>query len=150
MRGVYSVVQNYAAVAAAKYLLTITAPTDKVVEIISASITNASNETNEQLIATIQRTTGAGTGTNSTASKHEVGDQAAGSTVKNTITVDPTPTANTEIGMEGFSSLAGWYFEPTPEERPIIGAGLFAAIRITTATFTALDLQVRLTFREIG
>lgn len=130
----------------------ITAPSQKVVEILSASVTNTSNETNEQLLCTFQRvgTLGTPTGTSVTSAKHEAGDQSAGSTVVANVTAsEPTYTANTEVGREGFSSLGGYYFDPVPEERPIIeGAGTIGLRMISTPT--AFDALVRITYREIG
>ena len=59
------------------------APANKVVEILSASITDASNTTNAQLAAAFQQVTTLGTpaSTSVTPTKGEQGDQASGSTV---------------------------------------------------------------------
>src|SRR5688500_16898582 len=111
MRGVYTAKIKISGLAAAKTLMYITAPAAKVVEILGAIITNASNETNEQCEATLQRISALGTptGTALTPSKHENGDQAAGSTAVGNITAsEPTYAANSEVGYEGFASLAGY------------------------------------------
>jgi len=152
MRGVYTANIKISGLAAAKTLMYITVPADKVVEILSASTTNATNETNEQIECTLQRVTtlGTPTATTLTPAKHEPGDQVAGSTVKGNVTAsEPTYTADTEIGREGASSLGGWYFDPTPEERPIIPGQATMGLRILAAP-TAFDAIIRLTFREIG
>jgi hypothetical protein len=152
MRGVYTAQVSISALAAAKTLMYVTAPADKVVEILSAEVSNKSNETNEQLECTFQRVTtlGTPTATTLTPSKHENGDQAAGSTVKGDVTAsEPTYGTNTEIGRAGFASLAGWRFDPVPEERPIIpGQGTLGLRMLSTPT--AFDAVVRITFREVG
>lgn len=152
MKGVYTAKIRISALATAKTLLYITAPSTEVLEVLSASITNESNETNEQLVATLQRigTLGTPTGTALTPSKHESGDQAASATAVGNVTAsEPTYTADTEIGLEGFSSLGGWYFDPIPEERPIVAPSASLGLRILNAP-TSLDAVVRITFREIG
>ena len=152
MRGVYTTSIKISALAAAKTLAYLTAPADKVVEILSASVTDASNETNEQLECALQRITtlGTPTGTTLTFAKHEAGDQAAGTTGKGNITAsEPTYTADTELGREGHSTLGGWYFNPIPEERPTLGGQLSMGLRML-ATPAAFDAIAKITFREIG
>lgn len=152
MRGVYTASAAISGVTAAKTLMYLTAPANKVVEILSARITNSSNETNEQCLATFQTVNALGTPTKTdiTPAKHEAGDQAASSTVAANVTAsEPTYVSNTEIGRQGFSSLGGWYFDPTPEERPIVAGGASVGLRLMNAP-TSLDLLVSITFREIG
>lgn len=159
MRGVYTAAYRIAGVSAAKTLMYLTVPSNKVVEILSVSVTNESNETNEQLLVGLQRVTtlGTPTATTITPKPHETGDQAAGSTVKANVTASeptyPAIAAGADIpgafGLEGASSLGGWYFDPTPEERPIVPGGETVGLRLVNAP-TSLDLVVRWTFREIG
>lgn len=152
MRGVYTATVQIAGIAAAKTLIYVTAPADKVVEIIGASITDESNETNEQLAACLQRVTtlGTPTATTLTPSKHEKGDQAAGSTVKGNVTAsEPTYGANTELGYEGAPTLGGWRYSPLPEERPIIQGQETVGLRLIS-TPTAFDCRATVVFREIG
>lgn len=152
MRGVYTASYRITGLSSAKTLMYITAPASKVVEILSASVTNESNETNEQLICTLQTVSGLGTpsGTAVVPAKHETGDQAAGSTVKANVTAsEPTYLTDTEIGREGFSSLGGYYFDPLPEERPTIAPSGTVGVRCITAP-TSFDAVVKVTFREIG
>lgn len=153
MRGVYTANIAITGLAAAKTLMYITAPAGRAVEIISASITNVNNETNEQLVATFQRVNALGTPTDSavTPAKHENNDQAAGSTVRGNVTAsEPTYLADTELGKEGFGSIGGWYHNPQPEERIHIPAGGTLGLRITSSTFTSFDAAIKITFREIG
>lgn len=152
MRGVYTTSIKIAGLAAAKTLAYLTAPATAAVEILSASVTNASNESNEQIEITLQyiTTLGTPTGTTLTFAKHEPGDQAATVAGKGNVTAaEPTYTADTEIGREGSSSLCGWFFDPLPEERPIIAPSGNLGLRLIT-TPTAFDALVKITFREIG
>lgn len=153
MKGVYDAVIKISSLAATKTLIYITAPSSMVVEILSAEISNATNETNEQLEACLKRigTLGTPTATTLTPSKHENGDAAASSTAKGNVTAsEPTYTANTEIGYSGFASLAGWRYDPIPEERPIIQPSGSMGLLLVTSTNTAFDALCRVTFREIG
>lgn len=152
MRGVYTAASGITGLSSVRTLMYITAPADKVVEILATSVTNSSNETNEQLLCQWQRiaTIGSPVTTLLTPSKHEAGDQAAGSTVGCNITAsEPNYTVNTAIGAEGFNSLGGWFYRPTPEERPTIGGQTTMGLRILNAP-TAFDAVVSCTFREIG
>jgi hypothetical protein len=153
MRGVYTAVIKITGLAAAKTLLYLTAPANKVVEVLSASVTNSgSNVTNQQLELTLQKVNvlGSPTASTLTPSPHEQGDQASGSTVKGNVTAsEPSYVANTDLGHEGSSSLAGWFFQPLPEERAYIAGGDTWGLRMLS-TPTAYDANVRFTYREIG
>jgi hypothetical protein len=152
MRGTYTALLRITGLNAAKTLLYITAPSNKNVRLLSSSVTNESNETNEQEICTWQKigTLGTPTATTLTPTPHEAGDQAAASTVKGNVTAsEPTYSSNTEVGIEGFSSLGGWYFDPTPEERPIIAGGASWGLRILNAP-TSFDCVVSARFVEEG
>jgi len=152
MKGVYTVSIPIAALAAAKTALYITAPATKVIEILSASLTNESNETNEQVECCLQRVNvlGAPTKTDVTPAKHENGDQAATATCAGNVTAsEPSYVADTEIGREGFPSLGGWRFDPVPEERMYIPPSGTVGLRVLNSP-TAFDAIAKLTFREIG
>ncbi len=159
MRGVYTAAYRITGVTAAKTLLYLTAASNRVIEILSASVTNESNETNEQMLCTLQRVTTLGTPTATTVTpgKHEQGDQSAASVVKANVTAsEPTYgaiAAGADVigafGLEGSSSLGGWFYAPTPEERVYVSAADTYGIRSVNAIASA-DLVVRLTFREIG
>lgn len=156
---VYSAAYRISGVTAAKTLMYLTAPSTAVVEILSASVTNESNETNEQIACALQRITSLGTPTATTVTPadHENLSPSASSTVKANVTAsEPTYGAvaqNADIvgafGLEGASSLGGWDFNPMPEERVIVAPSASIGLRLLNA-ITSADLVVRLTFREIG
>ena len=153
MRGVYTASYLISGLSAAKTLMYITTTSSIMAEILSASVTDATNVTNQQLEITLQRvaTLGTPTATSITPAQHENSDQAAVSTVKANVTAsEPTYTANTQIGHEGCSSLGGWFFDPMPEERPLIPPSATMGLRLLTSSPTAQDTVVRITFRELG
>ena len=152
MRGVYTSSFQIAGLTTGRTLLYITVPTGKVDELLSAAVTNPQNETNEQLDIHWQKVNSLGTpvGTTVTPAKHEQGDQAAGSTtVFNVTASEPTYVANTELARDGVASVGGWYENPTPEERPIFASGDTWGLRLRNSP-AAVDLNIRMTFREIG
>lgn len=152
MRGVYEATIKISSLAAAKTLMHLTAPATAAVEILSASITNCSSETNEQLEATFQRISALGTPTDTdiTPVPKEVGDAAADTTVAGNVTgSEPTYASGTEMGREGFSSLGGYRFQPVPEERIVIPPSGSIGLRMLS-TPTAFDALVAVTMREIG
>lgn len=151
MKGVYTVATKLAGLAAAKTLAYLTAPSNKVVELLSCTVTNESNATNFQFeiqIANIS-TLGTPTATSQTPTPHESGDQAAGSTVKTNVTASE-PTYGSVLHQEGAPSLVGYRYEPPTEaERIYVAPGNSIGIRMIT-TPTSFDCDVRLTWREIG
>lgn len=152
MRGVYTASIKISALTAAKTLAYITAPAGAAIEIISAYVTNESNETNEQCACTLQRITtlGTPTGTSLTPAKTEAGDQASGATVVGNITAnEPTYTSNTDHGHDGFPSIGGWAYTPVWEERMYIAPGASVGLR-NLNSLTSTDVDVRITWREIG
>jgi hypothetical protein len=154
MRGVYEANLNVTGLTAGRTMLYITAPAAAVVEVLSARITpSGSNVTNQALNACWQRVSSLGTPTAATLtpSPSEKGDQAAGSTVKGTVTAsEPTYAANTVKDKQGFSSLAGYQHAPVPEERLVIAPGDTWGLRLLTGSFASEDFDVQATFREIG
>jgi hypothetical protein len=151
MRGVYTAWATISSLSAQKTLMLLTVPSTKVVELYSASVSNASNETNEQIRIGIYvvGTLGSPSGTALTPAKHETGDAAASVTVTSNLTVEPTSYSTTPLDEEGVSSIAGYRYSPIPEERPIIAPSAAVGIRLLT-TPSAFDAIVKLVFREIG
>lgn len=151
MKGVYTATQKISALAAAKTLLYLTAPSNKVIEILSCTITNESNATNFQFEAQIANITTLGTPTASgvTPTPHEKGDQACGSSVYGNVTASE-PTYGSALHQEGAPSLVGYRYEPPTElERIFVAPSQSIGVRMIT-TPTSFDCDVRLTFREIG
>lgn len=150
MRGVYTATFAHTAQTAAKSLIILTAPASRVVEILGASITNRTAETNEQLEAGIYRASSGtrGTPTAMTPVPSEVNDGAAGSLAEHTWGTDPT--VGVALDWQGFASLSGYFYDPTPEERIIVPASGIIVMRVVTASFTSVELVAKIRFREIG
>lgn len=148
MRGVYTVQANINGVTGQKTLMSIAAASGVVVELQHATITNANNETNQQIEAYLRRASADGTGTGATARPHEANDQAATSTIKSAHTVNATLTDGI-FGHQGFATLAGYFWQPTPEERVYIKPNEAIALHIPTSGVTSFDAVATLTFREI-
>lgn len=150
MRGVYTGYFAHSALAAAKSLIIVTAPASRAVEILKASVTNRTQETNEQLEIGIYRASGGtrGTPTAMTPSPCEVNDGAAASLVEHTWGTDPT--VGVPLDVQGVAGLSGYFYDPTPEERIVLPAAGIIVLRIVTATFTAFDAVAMIRFREIG
>lgn len=129
----------------------LTAPSNKVVELLEASIT-VSGTTNQQLEANLQRVSSLGTPTATTVtpSPTEAGDQSASSTVKGNVTAsEPTYSSGVTFGQMQFSSLGGWYFQPLPEDRPVVAGGASIGLQLLSTPSSA-DFDINLVFREIG
>lgn len=154
MRGVYEASIKISALAAGATLLFITAPSGKIVEVLEASVTNCTNETNEQLECCLQKITtlGTPTATTITPTPTEPGDQAAASTVKGNCSSEPTTyTSGATFGQEGFPTMAGWRYQPLPETRCYIGSAASIGLRLLpTPALGSFDADVRVVFREIG
>jgi len=155
MRGVYESNFQWAALTTAQTLCTISVPATIAIEILSGSVTDTNNATNQQLEDYFQRTTNAlaGTGTAAlTPSKTEVGDQASACSVifgSSASQTEPTYSANTKHGLAGYASLAGWQYAPVPEERVTVPPLGFIGLKHNLAgTSTAWDVYIR--HREIG
>lgn len=153
MRGVYECNGTMGATTAAATAIYLINAADMVLEILSASLTNTSNETNEQLEACLQRITTIGTPTATafTPAPREKGDVASSVACKFDVTAsEPSYTAATEVGRKGFPSLGGWQWLPTPEERLVVSPSESIGLRLLTASPTSLVLHVNIVFREIG
>jgi hypothetical protein len=155
MRGVYTSAAKAPAITSAGTLAYITAPSNKVVEILSITVTNESNATNYQMEVQLCPITTLGSPsnyTNVTPQQHEAGDQSAGSSVNiasgNTRT-EPS-VYGTALTQEGAASVIGYRHEPQPEERINLTNGKNLGVRLITTPGASTDFDVRVTFREIG
>lgn len=152
MRGIYTAGVSITGLGAAKTLLLLQVPSTRAIEILSAAISNGDNETNEQLRAAFQRVSSVGSpaGTSVTPSKHEPGDQASSLTVLGNLTAEPTTydTAS-KLAEAGFATLAGWVFQPSVEERIVVGpSGQIGLVLLNGPT--SFNAIARVTWREIG
>lgn len=154
MRGVYTTAVPITGLTAAKTLIYLTAPSNKVVEVLSADVTAAgSNVTMQNLECGLFNVTSLGTptATSNTPQPEEPGDQAAGSTVRTNVTASEPTYASTPVDRRGGPNIGPIYqFQPLPEERPIVPGGATIGLRVLTSTFSSQDLVAQIKWREIG
>lgn len=152
MRGVYTARIDIASLSAAKTVLLLESPVGACFEILSANITNRSKDSNEMLEGGLFFVTTEGTpsGTAVTPEKHELGDQASGISVLGNLSAEPTSYNTEPIDKQGFSNLAGYRYDPIPEERPLIGPSKLVGLRLLAAPDTAFAATCQVVFREIG
>lgn len=151
MRGVYTSEIKLSGWASNKPVLLITNASTKVIEIISAHIGDVgSNVTNQQLEACLARVTtlGSPVGTGVTPNPEESGDAAAAATVTGGLTTDVT-TKGVNCDHQGFASLAGYQYNPLPEERMYLAPSASAVLYMPVAP-TAFDCIAQIKHREIG
>jgi len=154
MRGVYTADFTASGITTGpRTLLMLRAPSNGVVEILRASVTNLSNSTSEQIQAGLFRVTAIGSPVFSGAAnimKHENLDatstiSASGCILSGESTFDANP-----IDKQGFNNLAGYSYDPLPEERPIVPPGGYVGLRLTNLTMTSSILTAEIVYREIG
>lgn len=150
---VYSGSVSHADLTAAKNLLVLTPASGKKLALMSASVTNETNETNEQLVAALYEATAAGTGTPSNVAvvPQTVGDTTAStSTFCHTYaTTEPTLASN-PLFCEAFAILTGWVYMPMFEEVIIVPYPKIVVLRLTTTSYTTVTLRARMTWAEMA
>lgn len=153
MRGVYEAQISIPSLSAAKTLILIQVPSTIIVEILAARITNASVDTNEQLEAALYHVDSLGSpaGTTITPAKKEPGDQASACTLLGDLSAEPTTYSSTAFhGLEGFSNLAGYRFDPLPEDRPVVAPTKALGLKLITNPATAFKALLSLEWIERG
>lgn len=156
MRGVYTFNVEVSGVTHSPFtMMMLQVPSNMVCEILSVSCTNKDQSTSEQLDLDVSEISD--TPTNPTfagianVKKHESGDATNSVVASGSITDSTTePTYETNpIHREGFNNLAGVYWSPLPEERPIISPSKSFGIRLME-TPSNTSFSVNCTVREIG
>jgi len=152
MRGVYTAEIEIASLSAAKTAILLECPSDSVLEIISGSITNMDTDSNEQLEAGLFTVTtkGSPAGTSITPEKHETGDAASGVTATGDLTTEPTTYNSKGVDRQGFSNLAGYRYDPLPEEKPIVSPSGLIGLRLLAAPSAGFKAACQIVYREIG
>ena len=152
MRGVYTAEIEIASLAAAKTVLLLEVPADQVVEILSASIANMDRDTAEQLEAGVftVATKGTPAGTSVTPEKHETGDAASSVTALGDLTTEPSACNAKAVDRQVFNNLAGYRYDPIPEEKPIVSPSGLVGLRLLAAPAVAFKAACQVVFREIG
>lgn len=152
MGRMYTVTFEKVAVTAIQDLFEIVAPSDAVVVLHNAQVSQDSDEGDteaEQLNILIHRgsTSGSG-GSTVTPAPLEVGDAAFGGTCEANNTTQGTE--GTQVWSESFNIQVGWHFIPTPETRPVISPSGRLIIELQDAPADSLTMSGSVTFEEIG
>lgn len=154
MRGVYTATYKIPSLGAARTLMYLLVPAGINATLLYASVTNASNGTNQQLETEISRITAVGTPTSTAvaATKSESGDKTPACTVFANVTASEPTYDTPNIRDEGFPSLVGFFYQPPRDERPRItgGAGLGVGIRLMVAPSPSTDMLVNVSWVEEG
>jgi hypothetical protein len=152
MKGVYTASIEITALAAAKTLLLLTAPTSAVIEILACAVTNETNPTSEQMTISLQKITtlGSPVGTAANVAKAEDGSSTTAATITGNLTTEPTTYATPPIYKQGQSNLVGCHYDPIPEERPIVSPSASIGLRLLYTPSIAFTCMVTITYREIG
>ena len=150
--GVYVISQLISGVTAAKTLLQIKAGTTSPLHLIRASITNASVEVSDTMHAQVIRKSAAATVTSLTPKLvnpiYPVA-KAVGGTAATGHTATVEGTDGDIIDEEGVNVLNGYRQLWLPEERPVVDAAGFIALKSTIA-LTSVDLIAVMVFGELG
>ena len=153
MRGVYTANIEASGVSTARTLAFLQSPTNAVIEILDASVTNATNESNEQIHCAFQRiltVPAALIGVAGSGYQHEFRDKLSDTIVSGNVTAnEPTYRSGFNHGKQGASSLGGWFYSPIPEARIYAGPSEAWGLRLLGAP-TAFDAIISVTYREIG
>ena len=144
----YVLLMEDISVSTLKSLIEFTAPTDAIVILHEAWISQENSETSTQEVAEILRKTAAGTGSAFTARKLESSDSAFGGSVRTDMTAEGT--LGDVLVQEGFNILNGWYYRPTPEAKIIVEPGGILALRFSDAPEAAIDVSAGMIIEEVG
>lgn len=146
---VYTVVMNQLDVSAARTFIRLTAPSNAVLVMLRAWITQDNRVTSEQLPALIQRATTDGTGNPATPRPHSPGDPAFGGTAEVFMSGVPVVSGDPLVN-ESFNTLNGWLYVPMPEEWITVGPSGIIVLRMDGALQVNLTMSAGFVFGVVG
>ena len=157
MRGVYTLsVDTQTGILDDRTILYAYGPSNMCVEILSARITQLNVDTAEQLgagVYKISTITGATSDDSGNIRKHEDGDPLCSVICSGTVSAVGTQVVETgtPIDAQGFNNLAGYYYDPIPEERVVLSPGQGVALKLSIAPASnATRFIGEMNIREIG
>jgi len=146
---VYTVRMAPTSQAAAKTLVTVTAPATTILVLLRAWVAQKTLTASELMRILLQRASAAGTSTAVTPEKHQPSDSVFGGVAGVNHTVEPTYTG-IPFNNEQVNVLNGFVWVPMPEERIIVPPSGIIGLRLDTAPSGASDFTAGLVFGEIG
>lgn len=152
MRAVYTITTSITNLSTQRTLLYFTAPDSMVIEILSATITNSSNNDNEQLEGGLYRISSLGTPTSTpvTPIPHESSSGDSSVDAAANVTLDEPIYETNPLHLEGWSNLIGYHYDPIPESRILVSPSGSIGLRLTKLPTTNFNCDATITFREIG
>lgn len=144
----YSAVVEETALSTATDLIKIVAPSDAIVQLVSAKVTFDASAADIASIE-INRATGGGTTTGVTPEKLESSDTAFGGTVYDLTGDTDTTKSGVSLASENVDVRAGFYWQPSPKGYITIAPSGIVAIR-SDQNITSVAARIELTFEEIG
>lgn len=146
----YSVVMEATAVAAAKDLIRLSAPSTGIVVVTKAWIgQEATDDLNEAMGAILQSASSDGTGTSATPVAKEAGSTAFGGSAVVDLSAD---TTQSDVYVrEAWNLAAGWVWTPFSEDDAIVvSPSARVVLRLPTAPSASMTITAGMEFREIG
>lgn len=139
-------------VTAAQDLFEVIAPSDAIVVVHEVHVGQISDEGDaqaEMLDILMHRGTATGSGGSSvTPNPKEVGDAAFGGTCEANNTSQSVESA--PLVSSAFNAQIGFFWTPTPEERPVVSPGGLFIVELQNAPADALTMHGYIVFEEIG
>ena len=151
MKGVYTATRAVTS-ATTGTIFEVVPASNKPIEILRCWLTG-DQETAEQLDIVLARSTASGTGTatNITPGKTEI-SAADSATILQHGMSEPTLDSG-YLAREWVPNAGGFYYVPTPEERPIVAGGsgdISFILRLNSVPTSAINLLCGITWRELG
>ena len=152
MQGVYTFQYQATSVNSSRTLMYVTAPGTQVLEILSAKVTEANVTATEQVECMVSRITSLGTptATTVTATLTEPTTPAFGGACKANVTANEPTYGATPIDQNAYPNVAGYLYDPLPEERPIVAPSASVGIKLLTAVANTYTFDITITVRAIG
>lgn len=128
-------------------------PSDAVVIVHRAAITDDTGETSEQAAVSwiVGHATSGSGGSTPTPVPLNTGDAAFGGTVETNNTTIASTGTTTVLGRQGFNYVgSGYQYTPTPEERLVLSPSARLVLRLASAPGASRTLSGEIVFEEIG
>lgn len=143
----FTIQGNYGSVSAAQDCLRITAPTNGVLRLIEAHVTNDTDETSEMLPFAVYRASDNGTGTAANVANLESSTQDSlgaigGFSAVYNLSGATTKSPSAALVRESVNILSGFHYVPVPEARPVASGNGRLVLRLETAPTNTLSLSV--------
>lgn len=156
MGRMYSAVFESVAVTAVQDLFEVVSPADAVTIIHSITITQETEfaDAAAEMLTIVHQegaTTSGSGGSSVTPNPLEKGSPAYGGTVEANNTTEAADGTIDNIHRESFNIQIGYYYKPTPEERPVISpSARFTCTLISTTPADSITMSGTIIFEEVG